>query len=60
MAEEKLKILYLMKILLEDTDKDHILSASGLCDRLQSRYSLDCNRKTIIPEMRTRSLFPAM
>ncbi len=51
MAEEKLKILYLMKILLEDTDKDHILSASGLCDRLQSRYSLDCNRKTIYGDL---------
>ena len=51
MAEEKLKILYLMKILLEDTDKDHILSASGLCDRLQSRYSLDCSRKTIYGDL---------
>ena len=51
MAEEKLKILYLMKILLEDTDKDHILSASGLCGRLQSRYSLDCNRKTIYGDL---------
>ena len=46
-----MKILYLMKILLEDTDKDHILSASGLCDRLQSRYSLDCNRKTIYGDL---------
>ena len=47
MAEEKMKILYLMKILLEDTDREHILNASELCDRMQSRYSMACNRKTI-------------
>ena len=51
MAEEKMKILYLMKILLEDTDKDHILNASELCERMQSRYSLPCNRKTIYSDM---------
>ena len=51
MAEEKLKILYLMKILLEDTDKEHILNASELCDRMQSRYSMACNRKTIYGDM---------
>ena len=46
-----MKILYLMKILLEDTDKDHILNASELCERMQSRYSLPCNRKTIYSDM---------
>ena len=46
-----MKILYLMKILLEDTDKEHILNASELCDRMQSRYSMACNRKTIYGDM---------
>lgn len=48
MAEnEKLKILYLMDILLEETDKDHILNAVELCGLLDSRYGVSCNRKTI-------------
>ncbi len=51
MAEEKMKILYLMKILLEDTDKEHILNASELCDRMQSRYSMACNRKTVYSDV---------
>ena len=51
MAEEKMKILYLMKILLEDTDKDHILNAIELSERMESRYSLPCNRKTIYSDV---------
>lgn len=48
MAEkEKLKILYLMKILLEETDKEHILNAIELCDILERRYGITCSRKTI-------------
>lgn len=47
MAEEKLKILYLMRILLEDTDKEHILNAAQLCSRLEEQYGIACNRKTI-------------
>lgn len=51
MAEEKLKILYLMRILLEDTDKDHILNAIELSERMEKRYSLPCNRKTIYSDV---------
>lgn len=51
MAEEKMKILYLMKILLEDTDKDHILNAIELSERMESRYALPCNRKTIYSDV---------
>ena len=47
MAEEKLKILYLMKILLEETDKDHILSAVALSEIMEKKYDLPCHRKTI-------------
>ncbi len=57
MAEEKLKILYLMKILLDETDKDHILNASELCDRMQARYSLPCNRKTIYGDVERLQTF---
>ena len=47
MAEEKMKILYLMKILLEETDRNHILNAVELSERMASRYDLPCSRKTI-------------
>ncbi len=46
-----MKILYLMRILLEETDKDHILNATELCDRLRSRYDLTCSRKTIYSDV---------
>ncbi len=51
MAEEKLKILYLMKILLEETDQDHILNASELNQIMQDRYQMTCNRKTIYSDV---------
>ena len=51
MAEEKLKILYLMRILLRDTDKDHILNAEQLCKKLEAEYEMTCNRKTIYADI---------
>ena len=48
MAEkEKLKILYLMQILMEETDKNHILNALELCNILENRYGISSSRKTI-------------
>ena len=46
-----MKILYLMKILLEDTDKNHILNAVELSERMAARYDLPCNRKTIYSDV---------
>ena len=47
MAEEKLKILYLMQMLLEETDPAHPMNATELCEKMQSRYEYSYNRKTI-------------
>ena len=48
MAEnEKLTILYLMSVLLEETDKEHTMNADALCDTLDNRYGVSCSRKTI-------------
>ena len=48
MAEnEKLTILYLMSILLDDTDREHMLNADDLCGLLDQRYNVTCSRKTI-------------
>ena len=51
MAEEKLKILYLMQVLLEETDPSHPMNATELCDRMQSRYEYSYNRKTIYTDI---------
>ena len=52
MAEnEKLKILYLMQILMEETDKNHILNAIELCDILENRYGISSSRKTIYSDV---------
>ena len=51
MAEEKLKILYLMQILLEETDAAHPMNATQLCERMQSRYEYSYNRKTIYTDI---------
>ena len=51
MAEEKLKILYLMQILMEETDPAHPLNATQLCEKMQSRHSYSYNRKTIYADI---------
>ena len=52
MAEEKLKILYLMQVLLEETDPAHPLNATQLCEKMQSRYDYSYNRKTIYTDIK--------
>ena len=57
MAEEKLKILYLMQILLEETDATHPMNATRLCERMQSRYEYSYNRKTIYTDIERLKTF---
>ena len=57
MAEEKLKILYLMQILLEETDAAHPMNATQLCERMQSRYEYSYNRKTIYTDIERLKTF---
>ena len=45
MAEKKIKILYLLKLLQEETDKNHTLDATEISQRLE------CNRKTIYSDV---------
>ena len=47
---QKLKILYLMKILLTRTDEDHLLSAKDLCDAL-AEYGIRAERKSIYADV---------
>ena len=52
MAEEKLKILYLMQMLLEETDPAHPMNATQLCEKMQARYDYSYNRKTIYTDIK--------
>ena len=51
-SEEKMKILYLMKILTEETDQQHILNAAQLCGRIKAAYNLSYERKTIYTDIK--------
>lgn len=47
---QKLKILYLMRILLEKTDEDHIMSAKDLSEELE-KYDVKSERKSIYADI---------
>ncbi len=51
MAEEKMKILHLMQLMLEETDPEHRLNAEQLAERLRARYGHTYNRKTIYTDI---------
>ncbi len=51
MADEKMKILHLMQILLEETDPEHRMNAEQLMERLKERYGHTYNRKTIYTDI---------
>lgn len=49
--DQKLRTLYLMDIMLERTDDDHLLNAIQLCSILENEYSISADRRTIYSEM---------
>ena len=49
--DQKLRTLYLMEILLERTDDEHMLNASELCMILDQEYGISTDRRTIYTEM---------
>lgn len=57
MADEKLKILHLRKLLLEETDSDHPLNAAQISDRLEHDYGYSCNRKTVYADVERLKAF---
>ena len=50
--DQKLRTLYLMEILLERTDDEHMLNASELCTILDQEYGISTDRRTIIQRWR--------
>lgn len=45
-SKQKMKLLYLVKIFLEETDDDHRLTTPQIIDRLDS-YGIDAGRKSL-------------
>ena len=52
----KLKTLYVMKILLEKTDENHLMTSAGLIREL-SRYDMTADRKSIYNDIETLRQF---
>ncbi len=48
---QKMKLLYLMKILTERTDENHMLTANELCEILQTEYDVPAERKSIYSDI---------
>ncbi len=48
---QKMKLLYLMQILYERTDEQHIKTAGELCDILQAEYDVPAERKSIYTDI---------
>ncbi len=57
MADEKLKILYLLRILMEETDADHALNAQQIAGRMEQRYGMGANRKTLYKDIENLRTF---
>ena len=55
--DQKLRTLYLMQILLEETDEDHIMNASQLIRQLKIRYDMDADRRTIYSDIEVLGRF---
>ena len=49
-ANQKLKQLYLMKILMEQTDEDHPMSVKDLIEQL-SLYGISAERKSLYADI---------
>ena len=58
MADDKLKILYLMKMLLDETGPDHPMNAAEIADKMNRRYNYTTyNRKTIYADIERLKTF---
>lgn len=55
-SNQKIKLLYLMKILLENTDDEHGLTLAEISDVL-GEYGVDAERKTLYDDIDVLTLF---
>ena len=55
-SNQKIKLLYLMKILLENTDEEHGMPLAEISDAL-GEYGIDAERKTLYNDIDVLCLF---
>ena len=55
-SNQKIKLLYLMKILLENTDDEHGMTLAEISDAL-GEYGIDAERKTLYDDIDVLCLF---
>lgn len=55
-GNQKLKLLYLLKILYEQTDEEHSLNANEIEEKL-AEYGVSANRKTIYDDVKALEAF---
>ena len=56
MADQKLKLLYLAKVLEEKTDDNHYLTTAEIIDELQ-KYDISCDRKILPHDIEALQMF---
>lgn len=54
---QKMRILYVMKILIEKTDEDHALNSTEICEHLKREYDFEAERRTIYTDLDTLEKF---
>lgn len=50
--KKKIKLLYVMKILMEQTDENHILNALDIVDILADEYGIETERKSVYNDVK--------
>ena len=49
--QDKLRMLRIMQILMQETDEQHPLSAAKIVSKLNTAYGMTCDRKTIYSDI---------
>ena len=54
-GNSRLRLLYLLKIFFEQTDEDHVISTTGLIEKLRT-YGIEAERKALYPDIEALTL----
>ena len=55
--EKKIRLLYIYRILLEETDEEHVLSAADMQEMLENLYGIRADRRNIYSDVDTLKTF---
>ena len=57
MSENKLKILYLRQILLDEADEEHPINANRICEIMESKYECSYERRRVYEDIKSLEKF---